>query len=246
MRPLPALSLALLGALACSAGAAEIRAYDVRVALDAGGAGRGTASLVLAGSPGETFDVPLATGWRDVRPGETSAGVLLAAPADRGATLRVTLPGAPQETHRAAFAFDVPAAYAKRDDGASTGRLTMPRDSRILRFAFVNTQVTPIRSFRALFLLPEGARVQAIREALPKPGRSETEPRVRLGGEAGLQTAAFRLSDLVQGDDGSMQVEVVPGRRSLLWLAAGLVLSVLYLVKFRDLVAPGGAAPPRT
>jgi hypothetical protein len=35
-----------------------------------------------------------------------------------------------------------------------------------------------------------------------------------------------------------MQLEVVPGRRSLVWLVAGLVLSALYLVRFRDLVFP--------
>lgn len=243
VRLLPALPFVLAGALARPAAAAEIRAYEVRVAVDAGGAGRGTASLVIAGAPGETFDVPLATGWRDARPGETSAGLLLEAAAGRGATLRVTLPGAPAETQRAAFTFDVPAVFAKREDGGAHGKLTLPRDSRILKFAFVNTQVTPIRSFRALFVLPEGIRVQAIREAFPKPGRAETEPRVRLGGDAGLQTATFRLADLAQGDDGSMQIEVVPGRRSVLWLAAGLVLSALYLVKFRDLVAGGGEAP---
>jgi hypothetical protein len=49
------------------------------------------------------------------------------------------------------------------------------------------------------------------------------------------------MAKLEQGDDTSMQLEVVPSRRSLLWLAAGIALSALYLVRFRDLVARKGA-----
>jgi hypothetical protein len=35
-----------------------------------------------------------------------------------------------------------------------------------------------------------------------------------------------------------MALELVPERKSWGWLAAGLLLSALYLVFFRDLVAP--------
>jgi hypothetical protein len=121
----------------------------------------------------------------------------------------------------------------------------MPRESRILKYAFVNSQDALIRDFRMLVALPEGSRFQAIREQLPKQTRTEAEPRVRLGGEGGRQNALLRLADLDQGDDTSMTLEVVPNRRSPLWLAFGTVLSALYLFKFRDLVLPG-AEPAKT
>jgi hypothetical protein len=101
----------------------------------------------------------------------------------------------------------------------------------------VNTQPTLIKDFSFLAALPEGSRFQAIREQLPKQKKSEAEPRVRLGGENGRQSALLKIASLKQGDATSMQLEIVPNSRSLLWLLVGLILSALYLVRFRDLVA---------
>jgi hypothetical protein len=150
----------------------------------------------------------------------------------------VTLPSAPAGASRLSFTFDVPQVFARAEDPAAGAKPTIPRESRTLRYAFVNSQVTLIRDFRVLVVLPEGVRVHAIREQLPKQTRTEVEPRVRLGGEGGRQNALLSLANLGQGDDTSMQLEVVPSRRSLLWLVVGLVLSALYLAGFRDLVSP--------
>jgi hypothetical protein len=233
---LAALLLVLVPGLARSA---EVTRYATRVTVDPDGAGHAESTLVLAGGPSETLVIPLSHGsWANLRLVEATAGLLLEPSPDKAATIRVTLPPAASAPSRLVFAFDVPGVFAKPEVQAAVARPTMPGESRMLRYAFVNSQVTLIRDFRVLVTLPEGARFQAIREQLPKQTKSEVEPRVRLGGENGRQNALLSLANLGQGDDTSMQLEVVPGRRSLLWLVAGLVLSALYLVHFRDLVFP--------
>ncbi len=240
------LAFALLAAVPVPGSAAEIREYVTRLDVDAGGAGRATSTLVIAGDPSETVVIPLSHGaGMNFRLTEATDGLRVEPPTEKAATLRVTLPPATTGPSRLAFAFDVPRVFARAPEPAEGMKLTMPRDSRILRYAFVNSQDTLVKDFRTLVTLPEGFRFQAIREQLPKQTRSEVEPRVRLGGEGGRQSALLRLANLGQGDDTSMQLEVVPSRRSPLWLVAGLVLSVLYLFKFRDLVFPG-AEPAQT
>ncbi len=235
------LAFALLASAPGPASAAEIREYATRLDVDASGAGRATSTLVIAGDPSETVVIPLSHGaGMNFRLTEATDGLRVEPPTEKSATLQVTLPPATAGAGRLAFAFDVPRVFAKAPEPAEGMKLTMPRDSRILRYAFVNSQVTLIMDFRFLVTLPEDTRFQAIREQLPKQTRSEVEPRVRLGGEGGRQNALLRLANLGQGDDTSMRLEVVPSRRSLLWLAAGVALSGLYLFRFRDLVARGG------
>ena len=79
---------------------------------------------------------------------------------------------------------------------------------------------------------------QAIREQLPRPKKSEVGPRVLLSKIDGRQAAILQFTAIRQGDDTSMLLEVVPVRKPLGWLLVGLVLSGLYLFKFRDIVAP--------
>jgi hypothetical protein len=239
-------TLALLLAVSGLASGAEIREYTTRVDVGADGAGRATSALSVTGDPSETVVIPLSHGaWTNFRPAEVPEGLRLEPPQERATTARVTLPAATSGPFRFSFTFDVPQVFARPEDPAAGGKLTIPRESRTLRYAFVNSQVTLIRDFRVLVTLPAGSRFQAIREQLPKQTKSEAEPRVRLGGERGRQNALLRLANLGQGDDTSMALEVVPDRRSLLWLAAGVVLSALYLFRFRDLVFPGDG-PART
>jgi hypothetical protein len=80
-------------------------------------------------------------------------------------------------------------------------------------------------------------RAHAIREALPKLGKKEATPRVRLATIDSRNGARLQVARLLQGESASMQLELVPQKKSLGWLMAGLVLSILYLVSFRDLVA---------
>jgi hypothetical protein len=233
------LALALLALVPGVARAAEIREYTTRLEVDAGGTGRAASTLVIAGGPSEAFDVPMShRSFANVRVVEAAEGLRVEPPAAGGATFRVTLPPAAAATSRLSITFDVPEALDPPPDPAAAEKPTTPLESRTLRYAFVNTQAAPIKDFMFLVVLPEGSRFQAIREQLPKQRKSEAEPRVRLGGEGGRQSALLRLGGLRQGDATSMQLETVPNQRSLLWLVVGLVLSALYLVHFRDLVSP--------
>jgi len=220
------------------AGAAEISQYTTTLSVDPDGTGRATCTIVLAGGPSETVEIPRSHGaWTNFRVAEASDGLRLEPPQANSGAFRVTLPAAATAPSRLTFDFDVPQAFAKAENAAPGAKLTIPAESRTLRYAFVNTQVTLIRDFRVLVTLPEGYRFQAIREQLPRQTKSEVEPRVRLGGEGGRQNALLKVTNLRQGDDTSMLLEAVPARRSLLWLVAGVVLSGLYLAGFRNLVA---------
>jgi hypothetical protein len=243
------LALALLALAPSVATAAEIVTYDARVAVEPDGSGRGTATVVLSGAPAESVDVPLPPAWTGVKVGEAAEGLKVE---PKGKTLRVTLPPAPTTPavpaaepppRRFTFTFDMPEAFATAEEAAKGEKLTQPRDSRTVKFSFVNTQATLVKAFGVLVVLPADMRFHAIREQLPKLKKTEVEPRVRLGGADGLQTALLQIANLKQGDSASMQLEAVPNRRSPLWLVAGIVLSALYLFKFRDLVAKGAGAP---
>jgi len=238
-----ALSLLALSPLTLApglAGAAEVSRYATRLELEPDGSAHATATLVVAGKPAETLEVPLAVGgWSNLRLVRAPEGVRLDPPAPNARTVRLTLPASETTSSELTLAYDVPATFDRVEDPAAGDRLTIPSESRTLRYAFVNTHGAPVKDFDTLVVLPAGYRVQAIREQLPKPKRTEAEPRVRLGASEGRQNALLQLTNLGQGDSVSMRLEVVPGGRSPLWLLAGVVLSALYLFRFRDLVAPG-------
>jgi hypothetical protein len=239
-------ALPVLAIFACAPGlatAAEIIRYDARVTVEADGTGRGTATVFVSGAPAEGVDVPFPPAWTGVKVAEAAEG-LKVEPKEK--SLRVTLPPEPvtsavpaaaPPSHRFTFTFDVPEAFAKAEEAATGEKLTMPRDSRTLKFSFVNTQATLVKAFGMLVVLPADMRFHAIREQLPKLKKSEVEPRVRLAGADGRQTALLQSASLKQGDSASMQLEAIPNRRSPFWLVAGIALSSLYLFKFRDLVA---------
>jgi hypothetical protein len=131
--------------------------------------------------------------------------------------------------------FDIPQAFSYTESGKGSGVVK----TRFVKHAFVNTQEAEVGEYRFEVLLPAGTMVQAIREQLPKPGKSESEPRVRLGKIDGCQSATLQFKKVKQGDDTSMSVEIVNTRKSFVWLVAGLLLGGLYLVYFhRDYFAP--------
>jgi len=176
---------------------------------------------------------------------ESPAGVRLEmGPRDGMTSLHFLFPERmpPQATLR--FSFTVKEVFQVLQHAPGEKSL-LPKGSRLFRHAFVNTQEAPIGIYRLEFLFPEGLMAQAIREQLPKPKKSEVLPRVLLSKSAGLQAAVLQFSDLRQGDDTSMTLELVPHRRSLGWLLAGLLLGGLYLFKFRDLIAKKRPDPAR-
>lgn len=151
--------------------------------------------------------------------------------------LHAFLPEGISSETRLQFSFSVRQAFFIPEPGPGE-KSNLPKGSRLFRHAFVNTQEGTIGAYRFELLFPEGTMAQAIREQLPKPKKSETGPRVLLDKIGGRQAASLQLATLKQGDDTSMLLEIVPGRKSWGWLLLGLVLAGTYLVFFRDLVAP--------
>ncbi len=229
------LAAALL--LACGAlrGATDLRSCAARLVLEADGSAQGRLVVQVSDAVPGAFDVPFAfPGAQELRvvegPGGTTAALI---PAAGQARLRLTLPQGVPSAVQLTLAFAVPKAVVSpaASKGEAVSRV------RLLRHAFVNTQEDVIDAYAVVVLLPPGDQVQAVREALPKPGKTEAEPRVRLGRVDGRQSATLRAGPLRQGDDTSMSVELTSARRSWGWLVAGLALALLYLVHFRDLVA---------
>ncbi len=230
------LLLAVLLATASLLPATEIREYRVRLGIQPDGTSRATGSLLLAKCTPGSFGLPLGVMKpKDLKlvNGPLGSDIKLL-PAEGQALLQVTLPSGVPPDLTLTFTFSSPQGFTFVESGKGSGATKL----RMVAHSFVNTQEMEIKSYRFEVLLPTGAMVQAIREQLPKTGKSEVEPRVRLGKIDGCQSATLQFTKVKQGDDASMSVEIVPVRKSWVWLLAGLALAGIYLFYFRDLVAP--------
>jgi hypothetical protein len=217
-------------------GAAEITTYLTKVDVKPDGTATAVSELALAGNAGETIDIPLTTlGSANLKLAEGPEGLKLDVPKGKGAP-KVTLPPGATSA-KLKLSFDVPEGFVKPEEPKAGAKLTMPKESRTVKAGFVNTHAALVKDFDLLVTLPEGWRVQGVKEQLPKLKKTEVEPRVRLAAAGGRQNALLQMMNLKQGDATSMQVEAQPSGRSLLWLLAGIALSAAYLYKFRDLVS---------
>jgi hypothetical protein len=232
-RTLSALALAATLPLA----ATGIHSYDLRLLAAADGSATATATLALTGAGPGALDLPLPFERPDgLRLEEAPAGVRLESSPRKGSTLvRLQLPPGVPADATIRFGFGLAKVF-QASKIAPGQKPTLPASSRVFRHSFVNTQEAPIGSYRLELLFPPGMMAQAIREQLPKPGKAEVEPRVRLFEAEGRQGAALQFANLNQGDDTSMTLELVPSRKSPAWLAAGLLMAGIYLVGFKDLV----------
>ncbi|HRZ02248.1 MAG TPA: hypothetical protein P5024_11880 [Burkholderiaceae bacterium] len=228
-----------LSAAACAAEAVQIKSYEGRIDVAAQGASQARILLQIEDAAPGTLLVPLA-------PALKPEGAVKLDSAPLGTTVKVVTVG-----ERPHLALEIPEAAAGRvalqlsfpvkkvltePKARSSGKKTLPENSLLLNHAFVHTQPYTIDAYRMAVVLPEGARVHIVREALPKARRSEIEPRVGLDGRDGRQGALLQLGDIKQGDSASMSLEVVPDHRSLTWLIVGLALVGAYLYGFRHLV----------
>ena len=228
----------LLLAIASAATAAEIRSYSVTVVAADNGTSRGTASLVLDAAGASTVTVPLgvdrpANLRLTAAPAQTR---LSAEPFDGQTRLRIDFAAPPRGETRLDLAFDFSGAFTIPVPPAGQSRV-LPKGASLFTHRLVNTEQAVIRSYRFDVELPPRLRVRSVVQELPPQGIQEAEPRVTLIRAASAPGASLRTGELRQGDTAAMKLEVVPARRSPLWLAAGLILSVAYLVYFRDLVA---------
>lgn len=228
-----------LAVFACAgAQAAEIRRYETRVDLDADGRAQATAQVELAGLAPGALRVPVGFArLEEFRAISASPGITLAPGGNGdGAWVDVRLEEGAPPAATLAFAFRSNGMlFVPRPEPGQKAKL--PDGSRLVRHRFVNTQEAPIGRYALTVRLPESDRVHAIREQTPKPGRKEFAPRVELDRYEGRQGAMLQLASMRQGDRATMELEVVPARRSILWLLGLLPVAAGYLWFFRDLVA---------
>jgi hypothetical protein len=202
---------------------ADVRMYDLQVRIDATGAGEATLRLSLD----HTTRVPLAfatvTGLSII---DGPTGVV-ATIEDGGAQLRVlvALPADAPVPASVTLRFQVPVVLP-RPVTKPGERAKLPAGVFLLKHAFVNTEPETIARYAVAFVFPPALRAHAVREG-----------EVLLGEIDGAPGARLEVLALVQGGTVGMQVELGPHARPWGWLLAGLVLSLLYLVSFRDLVA---------
>ena len=229
--------LLLLG-ITSAATAAEIRSYSVAVVAAEQGISRGTASLVLDAAGASSVAVPLGVGRpATLRLTAAPAQTRLSSEPFNGQTrLRIDFATPPRGETRLDLAFDLSGVFTVPVPPAGQSRV-LPKGASLFTHRLVNTEQAVIRSYQFDVELPPRLRVRSVLQELPPQGIQEAEPRVRLIRAASAPGARLRTGELRQGDTAAMTLEVVPGRRSPLWLAAGLILSIAYLVYFRDLVA---------
>jgi hypothetical protein len=224
--------------------ATRVESYAVQLHATPEGSGQGMVALSLTDCAPGLLVVPLGfSAPEDLRIEEAPTGVRLEPGPRNGMTsLHFHFPEGMPAKATLRFSFTVKQVFQVLQL-APGEKSTLPKGSRIFRHAFVNTQETPIGLYRLELLFPEGFMAQAIREQLPKPKKHEAGPRVLLSKTADHQAASLQFTDLRQGDDTSMALELVPTQRSVGWLLAGLLLGGIYLFKFKDLVAEGRSAP---
>lgn len=225
------LILPLLLGTALFAGPAEIRQYATRLDILPDGSGKATATLTVEGDPLETVEIPVGFKARGYALAEGPQGLRLE---PHGSAVKVILPAAPGP-HTFTFTFTALDAFIP-EAVAEGERAKLPANSRVVRHAFVQTFEAPIGAYSVEAILPAGYRFQAVKEALPKVRKTESEPRVRLGAADGRQMATLRVNNLKQGDAATMTLEAMSASRSPLWFVAGLVIVGLYLFLFRDMV----------
>jgi hypothetical protein len=230
--------LALLALSLCFAqfaGAVEISSYDVTVRVAEDGFGKGVATVRLENAAPGPVAIPL--GFTDVANVQLAAGpegtTLSASPLNGHTLVGITLPEGTPGAVEVGFTFSAAKLFGDGDE-----QKPLPRGNKLLRLTCLNSQPMPIANYSARVVFPDGMRAHAIREALPKLGKSEAGPRVQLSAVDSKPGARIHVDRLLQGQSASMQIELVDDARSPGWLIAGLVLSVLYLVYFRDLVSP--------
>lgn len=235
-----AIFVVVLFASATAAGAEgpAITSYAVSLAATSDGRGAATAQLAISGAGPGSLALPVGfPGVTAVTVSGAPAGVTATArPVNGQSEVTLSLPDGVPGSFSVTLTMEVPEALQKTEP-APGERRTLPEGTLVFRHALVNAERAAIGRYRLEVVFPDGYRAHAVREALPKLKKSEAGPRARLADIDGRAAAWLEVTKLAQGDAASLQVELVPAGRSPVWLIAGLLLSVLYLVYFRDLVA---------
>lgn len=103
-------------------------------------------------------------------------------------------------------------------------------------YQHVNTLPQRIGSYSLRIILPEGQAVGGISEVIPKPGKNDPQLPYTLSWENQRYTVSMALAPMKTGDRQLLKFRLKSTAKPMILLAAGLVISLLYLYFFRDMV----------
>ena len=224
-----------------AAAAPTVKLIDQRLKLAKDGSASLAVRVQISAAAGK-IDLPIAA-WGEVRDFTVEE-----APADakvdmvaKGANphLSVTLPAAAEPVSlRYSATIPAPKPPARDARGGDAAKPATEDATRFKTFThrFMNDTNLPVERYRLEVMFPDGYVVHNVPEALPKARGKETVSRVSLMERDGLQGAALEIAGLKLGDTTSMRIEYEPAQKSLAVFWFGLLLSVLYLVFFRDVL----------
>lgn len=235
------------------ASAADIARYAVLVEADLTGRGHATATLDMLDVAGGVLEIPV--GFDAV----TRVQVVAAPPGTQAtfaaspplSTLTVTLPAGRWSVLSVSVAFDLESVFVLPTPAGE--RPTLPTGTRMFRHVLLQSRPGTIGDYVVELALPSGLRGHAVRDSAPKLRKTESTPRVQFDAVEGREGARLRVHALAQGETAVMQVELSPREWPVGFIGVGLLLSLGYLVAFRDLVRrtdalheAQDAAPPST
>lgn len=236
--------LALLAVLpfaaTAAAGATRVESYELRLTVAADGSGQAAATVHLVGCSVGSLLLPLGLpGAKDLRLLEAPPGTAVdVVPAGGQANLRISLPEGVPESVLLRVELPVAGMLVRQAAAASESDGSMAMLHRwTLRHTLLATQPESIGRYRVDAVFPPGMRAHALRDALPRLRKGESLPRAVLTAIDGRPGAKLTVDRLEQGETAALQLELVRSERSPAWWIVGLALSLVYLVRFRDLVA---------
>lgn len=238
-----AVRVALLAVLpfaaTAAAGATRVESYELRLTLSADGSGRAAATVHLVGCTAGSLLLPLGLpGANDLRLLDAPPGTAVdVVPAGGQANLRISLPEGVPESASLRVELPVAGLLVRQAAASESDGSTAMLDRWTLRHALLATQPESIDRYRVEVVFPPGMRAHALRDALPRLRKGESLPRAGLTAIDGHPGAQLAVDRLLQGETAALQLELVRSERSPAWWIVGLVLSLVYLVRFRDLVA---------
>ena len=217
-----------------------IKLYDQTMVVARDGSSEVTGKIQLTGVATGTLEVPFAP-WGDITDFKLSGAETKGSPNTKAANPRLSLvlPADTPDAVEVQFVFKIaapkPPSPAKDAKGREEAKAPEP-NYRFVSHRFMNGTNLLIERYRLEAWLPAGEVVHTVPEAQPKAAAKDTTPRVRLIGKDGRQGAVLEVGNLRFGSTTSMRLETEAATRSwtLVWI--GLVLSLLYLVFFRDII----------
>ncbi|MBI4864839.1 MAG: hypothetical protein HY815_31965 [Candidatus Riflebacteria bacterium] len=110
----------------------------------------------------------------------------------------------------------------------------------VVVYRFTNTALHRIDAFEARVVLPVGQVVTGLDDYLPRPGKDDSGEPYSLTMELERRCLVIKAAGLKTGDRVLLKFRMKSGRRPLWPLVLLVLLSILYLVLCRDLVATPG------